>query len=560
MAKIDDIAERYMEKVVELSPIRATYMGVKGLDHEYDDFTVEGFAEKGELDRSTLAAVEAAQPASEAERVAKEAMVERLRILVERYEAGDLASGLSVIFSPMHSVRSSLDLMGTEGTENLENIAERMSKVGGALRDYAQTLRVEAARGNISARRQITECAKHADNWNGAAGDDFWEGLLGRLTVDGRPVSGALAEKLTESARSARAGLAEFGKFLRQELAPLAPEADAVGRDKYSRGSRFFLGSAVDLQETYEWGWQELHRIETEMAAVANEIKPGATVDEAIAVLDAQEHRNLSSKEAFREWMQELADATIADMADRHFDIPEPIRRIECMIAPTSDGTVYYTGPSEDFERPGRMWWSVPPSQQTFSTWRQVTTVYHEGVPGHHLQIGQTAYRTDILNRYQRRGIHCSGHSEGWALYSERLMDELGYLSDPGDKLGMLDGQAFRATRVVIDIGMHLQLRIPEDNPFGFHPGRTWTPELGWEFLTDHCRENHDFLRFELNRYLGWPGQAPSYKVGERLWLAAREEYKHRKGSDFDLKTFHTDALNLGTMGLDPFAAAMRRL
>jgi uncharacterized protein (DUF885 family) len=560
MAPIDDIAERYMNQAVELSPIRATGLGVPGRDDAYDDFSPEGFDAKADLDRRTLAEVRAVEPADERERAAAEAMVERLASAVERYDAGDIASGLSVLFSPMHQVRQVFDLMGTEGADNAANIAARLSKIPEALRQYATTLRTEAARGHIAARRQITECARQSDNWNGASGDNFWEGLLSRLTVDGRAITGDLAASLSDGARTASQGIADFGRFLREELAPLAPAKDAVGREKYARGSRFFLGSTVDLEETYAWGWQELHRLETEMNEVAHRIKPGASVDEAIEVLDADPARNIASKAEFRDWMQQLAEATIADMNGKHFDIPEPVRRIECMIAPTTDGTIYYTGPSEDFSRPGRMWWSVPPTQTSFSTWRQVTTVYHEGVPGHHLQIGQTAYRSDLLNRFQRRGSMCSGHAEGWALYSERLMDELGYLSDPGDKLGMLDGQAFRATRVIIDIGMHLELEIPADNPFGFAPGKRWTPELGWEFLTTHCRENRDFLKFELNRYLGWPGQAPSYKVGERLWMAAREEYKARKGTDFNLRQFHADALNLGPMGLDPFAAALRRL
>ena len=109
-------------------------------------------------------------------------------------------------------------------------------------------------------------------------------------------------------------------------------------------------------------------------------------------------------------------------------------------------------------------------------------------------------------------------------------MDELGYLDDPGDKLGMLDGQALRAARVIVDIGMHLELEIPRDNPFGFHPGERWTPELGWEFMRAHCRMDDEMLRFELNRYLGWPGQAPSYKVGERIWLQARDDAKAAQG------------------------------
>jgi uncharacterized protein (DUF885 family) len=276
--------------------------------------------------------------------------------------------------------------------------------------------------------------------------------------------------------------------------------------------------------------------------------------------MDRDPSRTIEGKEAFRDWMQNLADKSLADLHGVHFDIPEPVRRIECRIAPTSDGVIYYTGPSEDFSRPGQMWWAVPQGIGTFSTWREVTTVYHEGVPGHHLQIAQTAYRSDVLNRWQRLMAGCSGHAEGWALYAERLMDELGYLDDPGDKLGMLDGQALRAARVIVDIGIHLELPVPAGNPFGFHPGEVWTPELGWEFLRAHCRIPDGNLRFELNRYLGWPGQAPSYKVGERIWLQAREDAKARKGASFDLKAFHRAALDLGGLGLDPLRAALSRI
>jgi uncharacterized protein (DUF885 family) len=139
-------------------------------------------------------------------------------------------------------------------------------------------------------------------------------------------------------------------------------------------------------------------------------------------------------------------------------------------------------------------------------------------------------------------------------------MDELGYLADPGDKLGMLDGQSFRAARVVVDIGMHLEKEIPRDNPFGFHPGETWTPELGLEFMRQHCRLEDAFIQFEVKRYLGMPGQAPSYKVGERIWLQARDEARARAGERFDLKGFHRAALDLGTLGLDPLREALGRL
>jgi uncharacterized protein (DUF885 family) len=329
----------------------------------------------------------------------------------------------------------------------------------------------------------------------------------------------------------------------------------------YQLASRNFLGATVDLEETYAWGWEELARIEAEMQTIAASLNGGdRSIEAAAALLDADPARKIHGKDAFRDWMQQLADAAVEELAGTHFEIPDSIKRIECMIAPTSDGSIYYTAPSEDLTtRPGRMWWSVPAGLEEFATWREVTTVYHEGVPGHHLQVAQTMLRTDLLNRWQRIGCWVSGSGEGWALYAERLMEELGYLEEPGARLGMLDGQAFRAARVIVDIGMHLELQVPAGNPFGWRAGETWNAELGFEFLRAHSRMETEMLRAELNRYLGWPGQAPSYKVGERIWLQAREEARQRLGSAFDLQAFHRDALNLGCIGLDPLRRALAK-
>ncbi|MEV8510956.1 DUF885 domain-containing protein [Dactylosporangium sp. NPDC051484] len=556
MGSIDDIANRYVEQWAPLDPNGATFVGVAGHDDRLTDLSPDGFAALADLDRRTLAALAAETPATETERVAKEAMQERLGLALERYEAGDLTSDVNVISSPLHGVRSSFDLMPTVGEKAVADILARLAAVPAALAQWRQTLLHEAQRGHVAPARQIVEVAKQCEVWADPEGDNFYPDLAARIGAD----NPALAADLARNAEAARAATVETGAFLRRELAPLGRPKEAAGRERYQLASRYFLGATVDLDEAYAWGFDELARLESEMRTVADKIVPGGTVDEAVAALDADPARTIHGKEAFRDWMQELADATVRELNGRHFDIPEQVRPIECMLAPTSDGGIYYTGPSEDFTRPGRMWWAVPQGVDSFSTWREVTTVYHEGVPGHHLQIAQTYVRAELLNRWRRVLAWSSGHGEGWALYAERLMDELGYLSDPGDKLGMLDGQAFRATRVIVDIGMHLELEIPQDNPFGFAPGERWTPELGWEFLRAHCRIEEKSLRFELNRYLGWPGQAPSYKLGERAWLAARADARARKGSAFDLKAFHRDALNLGSLGLDPLRAALARI
>jgi len=556
MGRIDDIANRYVDEWAALSPVGATYVGITGYDDRIDDLSPEGFAAQAELIRRTVADLERTEPDGDGEFVAREAMLERLGLHLARYEAGEDNSEVNVISSPIHSVRGIFDLMPEEGEEAVANIAARMAAIPEAFGQFQRTVLEAATGGDVSSRAQILEMAKQCDIWTSTDGDDFYNGLARRLEA-----TGALRAKLDRSAADATAATIAFGDFLRRQLAPLGKEKQAVGRDRYALASRYFLGAAVDLDETYQWGFDELHRLETEMRAVSRDIAGvDASIDDAVTKLDADPKYSIQGKEAFRRWMQDLAERAVSDLHGTHFDIPEPVRRIEACLAPTSDGGIYYTGPSEDFSRPGRMWWAVPQGIDTFSTWREVTTVYHEGAPGHHLQVAQTAYRAELLNRYQRLLCWCSGHGEGWALYAERLMDDLGYLADPADKLGMLDGQAFRAARVIVDIGMHLELEIPRDNPFGFHPGERWTPELGWEFLRAHCRIPDENLRFELNRYLGWPGQAPSYKVGERIWLQARDDAKARKGAAFDLQSFHRDALNLGSIGLDPLQKALARL
>ncbi len=554
---VDEISDRYVEDYVALDPALASYLGIEGHEDRLPDYSPDGFAAREEVTARALAAATAASPVDEREAVARDAFLERLGLAVEWTEAGLGRSEFSVIDSGLHSIRQVFDLMSTEGEEAWAAIDARLAAIPQTLAGYRTTLLEEADRGRVSATRQYTEVATQVRNWTGQEGEtgDLFAGLVADSDVDG-----TLAQSLERHAAAASAAFAEFGEFLVRELAPRGRAKEAVGRDHYALASRTFLGATVDLDDTYAWGWEELKRLHDDMTATAGRIVPGAGVDEAVAALDADPDRRVEGKEAFRDWMQQLADRTIDELAGVHFDIPDPIRRIECRLAPTNDGGIYYTGPSEDFTRPGRMWWSVPDGITSFTPWREVTTVYHEGVPGHHLQVAQTAYRRDVLNRWQRLMCWVSGHGEGWALYAERLMDELGYLSDPADRLGMLDGQSFRAARVIVDIGMHLELEIPRDNPFGFRPGQTWTPEIGLEFMRAHSRMEDAFVRFEVSRYLGWPGQAPSYKVGERIWLQARADARARSGGDFDLRAFHRAALDLGSIGLDPLTTALARL
>ena len=550
MTSIGDIAAEYVERAATLNPFWAGLSGVAGHDHEMPDLSADGFAERAELDRSTLAALEAAEAPGLREQAARAAMRERLALAVERYDAGDITSELNVIASWVQDVRELFDLMPAEGEEAAVNVAKRMAAVPEAYRQLSHTLLGAARNGRPPARLQVLEVAKQCAVW-AKPEDSFYCGLVNRLTG----VPDSLRGDLAEAAGEATAATARLGVFLTRELLPLAREKDACGPEVYARASRSFLGAAVDLREAYAWSWEEMARLRAELARVSSLIKPGATREEAVAILDGDPARRIDGQENVRAWMQELADRTISQLHGTHFDIPELAHRIEAMIAPTGDGEIYYTGPSEDGSRPGRIWWSAPDDFDTFPTWKDVTTIYHEGVPGHHLQISQAVAEQENLNRWQRLWAWVAGYSEGWARYAERLMGELGYLDDPGAHLGMIAGQLGSAASVALDIGVHLELEIPAGT--GWREGERWNTEIAWEFLRAQSIRDEKDLRFKLHRYLGWPGQAPSYKLGERIWLQAREEAKARAGDTFSLKDFHSKALSLGVMGLDPLREAL---
>ncbi|GHD09960.1 DUF885 domain-containing protein [Zhihengliuella salsuginis] len=554
---IDAAADEYYQALLALSPEFATILGVPGRETEYGDYSPAGREAEAEAARTALESLSGLQPVDDVDAVTLDAMRERLGLELEIHATG--ITELNNVASPAQSIRSIFDLMPSATVAQWEHISGRLANVPDALTGYAESLRASRDAGKVPARRQVEIVIEQTREY--AAEDGYFEQLAQNAKPADAELPAELQVELTTNARIAAEAYGAFADFLQIELLDAAPARDAVGREHYALMSRRFLGAAVDLEETYAWGIGELERIITEQRRAAEKIEPGASISEAKEILNADPDRELHGTDALRAWMQSKSDAALAAMKDVHFEIPAPMDQLECLIAPTQEGGVYYTGPSDDFSRPGRMWWSVPAGEDRFTTWAETTTVYHEGVPGHHLQIATATRLKDTLNAWRRNVSFTSGHAEGWALYAERLMHQLGFLDDPGDYLGMLDMQRMRAARVVFDIGVHLELAMPEswnEELMGAGaPGQTWEPEVGFEFLAQHLDLSAGQLNFEFTRYLGWPGQAPSYKIGQRLWEEIRAAREEQEGGDFDLRAFHTEALAVGSVGLDTLRRAL---
>lgn len=545
---IDTIADAWVDTLAELRPTVATYIGRFEYNDRFGDFGPEGAAELTDQARATKAALDNADAVDAIDEVTKLDLGRELELHVELHEAQTHLRDLNVIASPAQDIRAVFDLMPTATVDDWSTISTRLKALPGAVDGYIATLREGIARGVVPAERQVREVVTQIARYTSDNG--FFAGFVGEAAPEEGQLPASLARDLDAHAGAARVAYNDLAAFLTSELAPVAGQTDGVGRDLYALHSRAFLGAKIDLDETYEWGVEELARMVAEQESIANEILPGSTVEEAVAFLEQDESRKLHGTAALQEWMQRTSDRAVEELGRSHFDIPEPIRRLECMIAPTNEGGIYYSGPTDDFSRPGRMWWSVPEGVDSFDTWRELTTVYHEGVPGHHLQIAQAVYNRAELNSWRRLLAGTSGHAEGWALYAERLMEQLGYLDDPADRLGMLDGQRMRAARVVLDIGVHLgKPRLDGEG--------TWDHDYALAFMLRNVNMSEQFVRFEVNRYLGWPGQAPAYKVGQRIWEQVRDEYRERAGEQFSMKEFHKRALDIGGVGLDTLRSAL---
>jgi uncharacterized protein (DUF885 family) len=556
------VADRYVEAACDLDPILATSLGTRPDDDRLPDSSPAGLEAEAALLRETLAELDrvmAADPALEddpVERRCARLLRERLGAELAAHEAGEGYRSLSNLFSPVHAVRQVFSLMPASTEEDWAVIARRMARVPEAYRGFQESLEEGSRRRLLVAPRQVRTVVSQLDEWLLVP---YFNGF-----VANGPES--LSAELHEAARAADQAVAEMRDYLRDVYGPRTEGTpDAVGRERYALAARRWtgsdLGAGSGLEDAYAWGWSEHRRILAEQRTEAEKVLPGSTPMEAMRWLGVNGPA-VEGVEEVRERLQAMMDQAIAALDGTHFDLAEPVRRVEAMIAPPGSAAApYYTRPAQDFSRPGRTWLPTL-GRIRFPLWDLVSIWYHEGVPGHHLQLAQWAYVSKQLSTYQTSLGSVGANVEGWALYAERLMDELGYFSDPGERLGYLDAQQLRSVRVVIDIGMHLGLPIPDDaeGTLADHRGRPWTPDLARAFLGENSGADLAFLDSELVRYLGIPGQAISYKLGERAWLAGRAGAERARGADFDLKAWHMAALSQGSLGLDDLADELSAL
>ena len=467
MSRVFDLSSAHVERSAALDPFLATALGIPGGEEEVTDLSPEGLEARVQLARDTLAELRAETTAQGPDRLAADVMTERLQVTVDMHDRGEDLCALRPIGSPVQQLRQIFDMMPTGSETDWVHIANRMLNVPNGVTGLISTLQLGLDRGLVAARRQAEVCAGQCRVWSGGSpgSPSYFSTLADRYEAEAG-ADPALVDDLHTGAAHAAAAFADLERFLTTDYAPRAPARDGVGPERHALWRRAVLGAEVDARETYEWGWEELQRIEAAMEALADRIRPGSSTAQVIEALEADPELAIEGEGQLLHWLQDLMDRTVVALDGVAFDIPGPLREVQAMIAPPGGAAaMYYTAPSEDFSRPGRTWYPTL-GKTRFPLWGEVSIAYHEGVPGHHLQLGTVMYQRETLSRFQRTMAVCSGHVEGWALYAERLMGELGfYEGAPHYELGMLRAQALRAARVVVDLGLHLGFPPPRGVP-----------------------------------------------------------------------------------------------
>ena len=539
------LSDQFVNDVAAQFPQTATSIGAVGFDDLWNDYSPEGSEAAVALARKYRRLFDQHldhpdQWQRHAARVCRDFQAE----VEESYDMGMRYLNLRHTSGIMDSIRDVFDEMNTATEEGWENVAARLETVDQPVAGAIATFEEGRGLGIVSARLQVESTIEQARHLSGT--HSKWLALARAATQIATP---ELADRVARAVDHARDAMAGFADYLESTYLPDTVEVNGVGRERYIAAAERFLGLEIDPIETYEWGWEEVNRLQHAMVDAARGVDPDASLTQVIDRLETDPAYAVASQAEFVDFIQGIQDCALSQLDGVHFDVAPEIRNVTVnLIPPGSALGAYYLQPTEDFSRPGSIWYSFGERQQ-LPLWSEVSTAYHEGFPGHHLQVGTVMTQREKLSRGHRLLIWYSGFGEGWALYTERLMDELGYFDQPHYLLGMLASQQLRACRVVIDIGCHLGLRIPDTAAIS--PGQTWTYDSAVETLNRVAGIPLDISHSEVKRYLGLPGQAISYKVGERHILAIRDAAQRAQGASFNLKEFHRSLLGWGDVRLD---------
>lgn len=542
--RLRSITDEYWEARLEASPLFASFLG----DHRYDDRADDLSADQEQrlrarwLEFRDRAADVPAAELGETDEISRSLLIDELDDAVRMIDA----RATELMSDQMRGAHTDLMMISSRlqapepkhAAMAVDRVAAMARMLDQAAQRYREGLHAGRTPAEINVTRSLNQVSKYlgspleSDPFVNLAGPQDWN-----RTEQWRA-------ELTDAVRDTlRPAFERYRAVYADELLPAARPDDRPGichidggEDLYRLMIQHHTGLDLTADELHRIGLEEATvSIREEFAEIGSRVFGTSDVREIFRRMLTDTDLRYTSGEEIVEHARACLRRAEAAMGDWFGILPEA----ECVLEPVPDylaadvPPAYYSPPAPDGSRPGAYHVNLhePTERGRYST---ASIAFHEAIPGHHLQLAIATERTDLPS-FRRMSWGHTAYVEGWALYTERLAEEMGLYTDDLDRLGMLASDVWRACRLVVDTGMHAM---------------GWSRQKAIDFMTEHMPVDLDTITVEIDRYIGWPGQALAYKVGQREILQLRAGAKEALGSRFEIKAFHDAVLGAATISL----------
>jgi len=543
---IATLADEYQQFRYRQNPMWAHMSGEYSVAGSYTDVSAAG---------EESAVAEAREFAARAEAISDDDLDEQERLsramLVwdasSTAELGALRSaeyGANPIFGAQASLGMYLPKLSIPTAGVADAMVDKLRAVGTYFADLADRHRDGVAAGRTPAAFAVADTIAQLDEWlTTPLGEDRL--LRIAATPDGVDRDALVANLEQALDDDVRPALATYLAVLRDEVMPVAREDEQVGllhvpggEEAYATLTRYYTTTDLTPREIHEIGLDQVAELERQYAELGPAVVGTDDVPSILAAL--RDDPALHHTDA-----DEIVKASIAAMAKARGVMGDWFGRLpqsDCEVEPTTSGAIaYYFRPAMDGSRGGVFFMNVS-DPEGWGRYEIESTSYHEGIPGHHLQIAIAQELEDLPDF--RKTAFVTAYSEGWGLYTERLADEMGLYGSPLDRMGMLAADSMRACRLVVDTGMH---------------ALGWTRQQAIDYLLANSEKSVGHATAEIDRYAVTPGQALSYMIGRLEMLRIRDAAQQRQGDRFDIKAFHDAVLESGALPLSLLADHVAR-
>jgi uncharacterized protein (DUF885 family) len=539
LAAQNALFEQQYQSDLKADPERATSYGDYRYNEQLDDYSLEGVRRRYASDQDFLARLMAIStsgfPAQDA--MSHQVLVRTLQQRIDNHAFKEYEMPLSQMEGP-HVHLADLPLaVPLDSVKHYEDYIARLHQIPRAFTQTEQVLRAGMQDHLMPVRFLLEKVPAQCEGV--IAADPFLRPTRnfpsGISPEDQQRLTKAITDTVVNEVLPAYHA---FGSFVATEYAPHGRTVLAVtslpdGERRYRNDIR--SRTSVDYlsaEQIHQLGLREIDRIEAEMLVIAQQQGFSDRESYHQSLKDNPRYRPVSAEQivdVFRGYLEQMQPKLPSLFG---FIPPSPVTVEAIPDFQAAMATHYVTG-TPDGTRPGR----VVVATSHFADRSLVddeAIAYHEGIPGHHLQQSVAQLKTD-LPKFRQHTFN-SGYIEGWALYAEQLGKEVGFYQDPGSDYGRLASELFRAVRLVVDTGIHSQ---------------GWTREQVVHFMRKSGAVDEPTIQAEVDRYIAWPAQALSYKLGQLKIRELRDRAQRELGSQFDIRSFHDEMLSGGVLPLD---------